>query len=120
MFMICSIVNDQAGVSPFPSTPSVPRERIRERPADMPKLGIIAQSANRYRASIGSVLASASSELGGESNPFGREARVADFPDPPVCPPRVEGAHVVDRRRPLPFAARAHNQANRSFEAPRA
>jgi hypothetical protein len=40
--------------------------------------------------------------LGGESIPFGRHARVPDFPDPPVCPPRVEGACVADRRRPLP------------------
>jgi hypothetical protein len=88
----------------------------------MPKLGIIAQGANLYRASIGSVLAFVSSEFGGESNPFGREARVTDFPDPPVCPPRVEGAYVADRRRPLPFAAPALliTPAHRSFEAPRA
>jgi hypothetical protein len=40
------------------------------------------------------------SEIGGESNPFGQTARETDFPDPPVCPPRVEG--VANHRRPLP------------------
>ena len=48
------------------------------------------------------MLPSGRSEIGGESNPFGRKARVPDLPDPPVCPPRVEGACVGDRPRPLP------------------
>ena len=68
------------------------------------------------------MLASSGSELGGESIPFGREARVTDFPDPPVCPPRVEGAYVADRRRPLPFAGSGLHPApaDRSFETARA
>jgi hypothetical protein len=53
------------------------------------------------------MLASVCSELGGASNPSGCETHVADFPDPPVCPPRVEGAYVANRRRLLPFAPAA-------------
>jgi len=68
----------------------------------VPKLSTRETRINPTRAAKKSMLACGCSEIGGESNPFGRTARVPDFPDPPVRPPRVEGAYVADRRRPLP------------------
>jgi hypothetical protein len=115
--MIRSLVDAAAGVSPFPSNTSTSREWIRALAEIVPKLGTIQRRVNPARAAKRSMLASLCLKLGGKSNPFGREARVTDFPDPPVCPPRVEGAFVADCRRPLPFAAYL---TNHSIEAPRA
>jgi len=106
MFMIRSLT--ETSPAPHGSQRSPCAGRMI-RVAVVPKMSTRNAGANPTRASRRSMLPCPGPKFGGESNPFGRHARVTDFPDPPVCPPRVEGAYVADRRRPLPSPLFPHD-----------
>jgi len=101
MFMIRSFALSASEPAPRAPAPSFHCEPGLSRALVVPNMSTRKECIKGARAAKESMLAWPCPELGGESNPFGRQSRVTDFPDPPVCPPRVEGACVSYRPRPL-------------------